>query len=797
MTTKGYTFTPEGYTAQSLGKKYNFTPEDAVGKGHNVEEEESFWKSAARTALQIPQGIAEATGPGIAAGLFQLGALGESDLDIDTWHKLRQLAEENGETFDEESYEQARQEMLGMIPTVSNIASKIEKETGAPFEPKEDYQKALRLGSTAAKFQPGTIGQKLTAGVAAPAVSHGLQAAGLPEVFSEPLGLLAGIPAGSKGPKFDIGQAKKPSGLTERRFEGISKPTEVPQKKIQQINDKIEKDFRDISEKIIKDSPIGETAKNLAENPAFKQESRELLNQAQEIADAIPGTHASKAIKKEYADIAVKNTKGFALDEFDKNYLKFMKEANKNILGKEVTNGQLVEMYRKNNGGLGEYFEPGASKALNRAKKQALLDQNRAIANLIEKTNPELSKVFKEGNQRWSKIMDVEAVDEFISDIFPTSKNGELPKINYKKAQDLFDKSGYDHIFKRALGEDGYKAFERLTKDMLTSESGYKMLRVAQKKGLEDFVKSASSYFIHPNLAKFKVGLDIAKRGYRSAVNAILDEPKIAFTWKKAVDDLKKGDFKSSQKGFENLDKEVKTVKPEVLPKEEKAVEPKNNETIEAKVEKIEEPKQLEAPKNQIEYKEPEKTENNSLKEGREFRDRFMEKPTGNEIRDLEAKKSTKTKQKINEKSGLPKLSEDEVIAELDKKYPQTKKTEKPRKPEKKSKPAESLPETKIKEIKRQDISKKGLKEQKHWLIEKLDEAIEKAPEGPEDFKDKNSGINVIKKRSEAYELLTFDVPGDGVMRIRNHKKALEQFRNSVEKKWPDKPLKLTKKDLS
>ena len=103
-----------------------------------------------------------------------------------------------------------------------------------------------------------------------------------------------------------------------------------------------------------------------------------------------------------------------------------------------------------------------------------------------------------------------------------------------------------------------------------------------------------------------------------------------------------------------------------------------------------------------------------------------------------------------------------------------------------------SLTEEKVKEVKRQDISKKGLKEQKNYLLEHLEKAIEQAPdidvpmkrgknESPKEFNEKHKKLN---------ELITFDVPGDGQFKIKNHKKALQQFRDSVEKRWPDKPMR-------
>ena len=126
-------------------------------------ENEPWYKSLFRYGAQVPQGLAELTGPGIAGTASQL--LGNPDLDIEEWHKLRQLAEERGEEFDEEAFQQARQEASGMFPTVSNISSKIEEKTGLPLEPKTRGQKALRyatnirgaLGKAPTHLNPTTL----------------------------------------------------------------------------------------------------------------------------------------------------------------------------------------------------------------------------------------------------------------------------------------------------------------------------------------------------------------------------------------------------------------------------------------------------------------------------------------------------------------------------------------------------------------------------------------------------------------------------------------------------------------
>lgn len=519
----------------------------------DLDFDEGFWKKAFRTAAQIPQGIAEATMYGIGSNLFQMLALGESDLGIEEWHKLRELAEKEGIPFDEEAYEEARKEMLGMIPTVSNISSKIEKETGLPLEPREGYQKALRLGSMAGKFQPGTVVQKAAAGITAPVTSEVLQEIGVPESLAEIVGLGAASIAGAKSSKLDIGKKTKPSGLVERQFENVKSPREVSESKLGKINEKLKSDFKKISDKIIIESPIGETATALNNDPTFKQQSREILNEAQQIADTISEKVTAKNLKKELADISSKKVKGYAENEYDKSYSTYMKKAIDDIK-KDIGAGQLVEQYRKNNDSLSEYFEPGASKALNRAKRDALLDQNRAIANIMKKSFPEteLPKVFKEGNERWSKIMDAEAVDEFVSEIFKE-------KVNYKKMQDFFDKQGHSFIFKRALGPEGYKNFELLMKDMLSSETPYKMLKIAKEKGFDDLFKTGLSYIVHPQLGAVKAAYDVGKSAYKRAINSILDQPKLSITWRKSINNLKKGDFKSAEKRFITLDKTVKS----------------------------------------------------------------------------------------------------------------------------------------------------------------------------------------------------------------------------------------------
>lgn len=76
------------------------------------------------------------------------------------------------------------------------------------------------------------------------------------------------------------------------------------------------------------------------------------------------------------------------------------------------------------------------------------------------------------------------------------------------------------------------------------------------------------------------------------------------------------------------------------------------------------------------------------------------------------------------------------------------------------------LPE--LKKVKRPDVSAKGLREQKDYILEKIEDAI------------KNP-----KKETK----LEIDVPGDGIFRINNNGDALTKFRDKIKKAWPVKQL--------
>ncbi len=554
MTAKGYTFISEGGTGSSTGKKYTFTSEDNSGKGYQPQDEESLLKSSVRGALQVPQGIAEFTGPGIAVTVWQQLAQGEI-LDPEEIDQIKAISEREGIPFDEDAYRKAAYQALKTVPTVSNIASGIEETTGLPLEPKTGTQKNIRLASQIGKSLPaGGLLERTVAGAGGVGIKESQMAAGRSEPVADLLAFGAGMPA--KEPGYNLAFTKeKPSGMPERRFENVTKPTEVSEKKISQINEKLEKDFRSISEDIIKDSPIGETAKNLSENPLYIRETENLLNEAQQVADTIKTPITSESLQNEMSKLAKKNIEGFALSEYDKNYIKYMTDAATDILVENVTASELVQQYRKNNKALGEYFEPGSSKALNRAKRDALLDTNRSIANVMERSFPEstLSEIFKEGNKRWSQIKDFEFVDDFINEIF----KGE--RINFSKVNDAFRLSGFDRKLNRALGEQGAKDFIQALTDLNSTKKPYSLLKVAKDKGYGGLFSNMVAYMVHPKLGLAKSGIGVARYAYNQLFESMLDKPQIAPRFVKATKDLKKGNYKAAQEEMEIVQEEIQS----------------------------------------------------------------------------------------------------------------------------------------------------------------------------------------------------------------------------------------------
>jgi hypothetical protein len=259
----------------------------------------------------------------------------------------------------------------------------------------------------------------------------------------------------------------------------------------------------------------------------------------------------------------------------------------KDVLKKNISNVDLIDQYRKHNKSFGEIKEPGQSFEYNQAKRDALLAHNRGIAELIEELNPnsQLSNMFKETNERWSRIMDSEAIDEFLGDMF----NG---KINFKAGRDFFEKKGIAAPLKKALGKEGFGQFNTLINDMMSYEQGHSLLKNAKSSAEKELVKGMGAYIMHPKLGVAKFGLSALKGGYKTMYEMFLRSPKIGIIWDRGVNAAKKGNFKAAKTEFDKINKvreEAEAIKPDEIIFPEKPNQ-KTGETIEVKVEKVEKP---------------------------------------------------------------------------------------------------------------------------------------------------------------------------------------------------------------
>jgi hypothetical protein len=570
------------------------------------EEQEEFWKSSLRSVLQIPQGIAEVSYAGMGTAFWQFiagGELGHEELD-----HLKQIYEREGKEFPEEEFEQAKEDVMAMIPTVRNLARMAEERTGIPLEPKTRFQKGVRFLTEATKLSPsGATLRPLNVGLPKPVLGAGLEAtrevlkeAGVPEPFDELLSFAMLKHPSEGAPKLTIGKKTKPSGLTERKYENLKEPTEVSPEKIEQINTKVENEFRDIASDIIEKSPVSETYSALKNDIEFKSQARESFKDVQSLADELPTQLDTKDLKKNIVDrVAQKKGTGFLPSEYDKIHKKYIKQFITETPSQKITTGDLVTQYRKNNEALGQAFEPGQSFAYNRGKREALLDYNRSIADIIKKEFPdsEFANLFESTNKTWASIMDAEAIDKFMDGLFSG-------KIKFEKGKDFFDKQGMTVPFKRALGKEGFNDFQTLVKDLMSIEQANKFMRKAKVNGFNELAKSGMAYLVHPHLGAIKFAHSAGKYGYRKLWEMMLDKPQFAVTWHKGIENLKKGNFAKAEETFETLKKAEKAYEPKESVKPTEVINKKKlNEAVKENEKKVKDLNKFQEPKETIEVK--------------------------------------------------------------------------------------------------------------------------------------------------------------------------------------------------
>jgi len=289
----------------------------------------------------------------------------------------------------------------------------------------------------------------------------------------------------------------------------------------------------------------------MQKDPEFKNKIKDLFRDVEALSKEIQGTIPAQNLRDAFIrKVNGREKVGITPDAFERIYLKETKNLHKEIpLSGNLTAEQLVQQYRKNNRSLTELFEPGQSKALNRAKVEAIFDYNRAIEDIIHTKYPQstFSDLFKFSNKRWSEIKDLESIEGFFKDLF----NG---KIEYSKGKDFFNKNRIAEPFRRTLGPENYKRFETLMGDLMSTEQAMSLIRKAESSSFKEMGSLALKYFIHPTLAKTSA----ATKSFKAMFHALLDKPQLSVTWESAVKNFKKGNFAKAQAQLRILDQFLK-----------------------------------------------------------------------------------------------------------------------------------------------------------------------------------------------------------------------------------------------
>jgi hypothetical protein len=543
------------------------------------EKPDSFGMDLARKIAQVPLGFLQRfTFPAdiihaasVGEGLAEAEELPERIEYLKTifpgmdWSKATGYAPEQGK--------QLVQEAGAAFPTQSNIEAGIESATGAPLTPKTEAQRLTRLGTSAAAFRPGTYTEKAAAGLVAPAVAKGAKELGAPEPVADVAGFLAG--GATPAPRFT--QAIKPSGMPARRYEKLEKPTRVSAKRYQAVEEAIQQDFKQAADEIL---GRNETYQATKEQPNFKHKIGQLFDEVETLAERMtepfPVMDLRDAFKKKISEIP---SKGITSSEYEDALKRYIGDINRKFKitkhkgsepkkggkvldlegnplqveayekGRAISAKDLVDQYRKNNGELRELFEPGKSSAYNRGKKQALLDYNEAISDLISRKYPEsnFERFFLETNKQWQHLSDLDKVNNYFEDIF----SGGL---NYRKARQFFekDRDGIQKATTRLLGKDGAKSFETLMEDFVGTEKAHGYLKNAASSGYGDLA-THTAFLVSPKVGIARLATKYGPRIYQ----VFLDKPQLLTTWHDGIQNLKQGKYAAARKLFITLDKEI------------------------------------------------------------------------------------------------------------------------------------------------------------------------------------------------------------------------------------------------
>lgn len=380
-------------------------------------------------------------------------------------------------------------------------------------------------------------------------IGQGSQELGAPESVGTGLEIATSI--GSSLGKSALSSAKKSSGLTERQFEKLVKPRNVTPERFSKIINTVENEARDISDNILNTS---KTRIAMKEFPDFNRRVEQGFEKVKDIAKELPNEFSGSDLVKDFNKKARERLlKGFPESAAEKTYRKEMKYLIQKNVGKDFSAEDLVNQYRENNKSLSGMFDKNVSSNINEAKKQAILDFQEVIRSEFDKQlpNTEFTNLFKFTNKQYSDASKIRVVEDYLDKVF----TGE--KINFKAAQNYFDKNKVKDAMKSVYGKESADAFSNLQKDLLSYEDGMKLIKAAENKNinLKDY-----GYLLIPPVGITKIG----KKLYDRAVSSVLDKPQTLIKWDQALKDIRKGSFNIGARKLEEVAKEFENSIPQM-----------------------------------------------------------------------------------------------------------------------------------------------------------------------------------------------------------------------------------------
>lgn len=371
--------------------------------------------------------------------------------------------------------------------------------------------------------------------------------------------------------------AASSSGLPQRGFAKVTSPTKVSEGTKRAIVQNLEDDFKQVSNRIL---GTQESVQAIRNNPGYRQQLNQDFEKVQTLAAQIPENINTKEIQASFNNqVKTQPYRGYADSEFEKAFQRQSKAVDRSFgvtpettrtstlldqygkpikqtipaTGKEVPVSNVVEQYRKNNQQLTEYFEPGKSGAVNRAKKAALLEHNKAITNTLEKKfpNSEFVNTFKKSNANFEKLMQYEYVDEQIGKAFGDSK------INFKQLEKQLDNTAFQRNLKGLVGEGVQKEYNGLIREFISLQDPYKLLRAARKKGLaENIITFAAPYLFGPKIGATGTVIKGLVFGVNAVRQALLRNPRIIKDWRQGIINFKKGNYPAAIRAFQEVERQ-------------------------------------------------------------------------------------------------------------------------------------------------------------------------------------------------------------------------------------------------